>query len=37
MPLPFEKPIEDLEAKIEEMRAYASEQGIDLAEEIGLL
>ncbi len=37
MPLPFEKPIEDLEAKIEEMRAYASEQGIDLADEIGLL
>ncbi len=37
MPLPFEKPIEDLEAKIEEMRSYASEQGIELAEEIGLL
>jgi acetyl-CoA carboxylase carboxyl transferase subunit alpha len=37
VPLPFEKPIEDLEAKIEEMRAYASEQGIDLADEIGLL
>ena len=37
MPLPFEKPIEDLEAKIEEMRAYASEQGIELADEVGLL
>ncbi len=37
MPLPFEKPIEDLETKIEEMRAYASEQGIELADEIGLL
>ncbi len=37
MPLPFEKPIEDLEAKIEEMRSYASEQGIDLTDEIGLL
>jgi len=37
VPLPFEKPIEDLETKIEEMRAYASEQSIDLADEIGLL
>ncbi|MEJ2290732.1 MAG: acetyl-CoA carboxylase carboxyltransferase subunit alpha [Deinococcales bacterium] len=37
MPLPFEKPIEDLETKIEEMRSYASEQGIDLTDEIGLL
>ncbi|HKI58887.1 MAG TPA: acetyl-CoA carboxylase carboxyltransferase subunit alpha [Trueperaceae bacterium] len=37
MPLPFEKPIDDLEAKIEEMRAYASEQQIDLADEIGRL
>ncbi len=37
MPLPFEKPIEDLEIKIEEMRAYAGEQGIDLSDEITLL
>jgi acetyl-CoA carboxylase carboxyl transferase subunit alpha len=37
VPLPFEKPIEDLETKIEEMRSYASEQGIDLTDEIGLL
>ncbi|HKI57481.1 MAG TPA: acetyl-CoA carboxylase carboxyltransferase subunit alpha [Trueperaceae bacterium] len=37
MPLPFEKPIDDLEAKIEEMRAYASEQGIDLVDEIARL
>jgi acetyl-CoA carboxylase carboxyl transferase subunit alpha len=37
VPLPFEKPIDDLEKKIEEMRAYAREQGIDMSEEIGLL
>jgi len=37
VPLPFEKPIDDLEAKIEEMRAYASEQGIDLVDEIARL
>jgi acetyl-CoA carboxylase carboxyl transferase subunit alpha len=37
MPLAFEKPIDDLEAKIEDMRAYAKEQGIDMSEEIGLL
>ncbi len=37
MPLPFEKPIDDLEAKIEEMRAYAAEQDIDLTDEIGRL
>ncbi|MEJ2667940.1 MAG: acetyl-CoA carboxylase carboxyltransferase subunit alpha [Deinococcales bacterium] len=37
MPLPFEKPIDDLEAKIEEMRAYASDQGIDLEDEVGRL
>ena len=35
--LPFEKPIEDLEAKIREMQAYADEQQVDLAEEISLL
>ncbi|MCA9839034.1 MAG: acetyl-CoA carboxylase carboxyltransferase subunit alpha [Trueperaceae bacterium] len=37
MSLPFEKPIDDLEAKITDMRSYAEEQGIDLSEEIGLL
>ena len=37
MPLPFEKPIEDLEAKIRDMRSYAEEQDIDLSEEIDLL
>ena len=37
MPLAFEKPIDDLAARIGDMRAYAEEQGIDLGEEIGLL
>lgn len=37
MPLPFEKPIEDLEAKIRDMRSYAEEQNIDLSEEIAAL
>ena len=37
MPLPFEKPIEDLEVKIRDMRTYASEQELDLTEEIQLL
>lgn len=37
MALPFEKPIEDLEAKISDMRTYAQEQEIDLSEEIRLL
>ena len=37
MPLPFEAPIFDLEGKIRDMRAYAEEQQIDLAEEIALL
>src|SRR5690554_5731000 len=37
MPLPFEKPIEDLEAKIQDMRRYADEQGVDLSEEVALL
>jgi acetyl-CoA carboxylase carboxyl transferase subunit alpha len=37
MALPFEKPILDLEAKIRDMRTYAEEQEIDLAEEIALL
>jgi acetyl-CoA carboxylase carboxyl transferase subunit alpha len=37
MPLPFEKPILDLEAKIRDMRSYAEEQEIELTEEIALL
>ncbi len=37
MALPFEKPIEDLEVKVHEMRTYAVEQQVDLAEEIALL
>ncbi len=37
MPLPFEKPIDDLEVKIRDMRSYAEEQEIDLHDEIGLL
>jgi acetyl-CoA carboxylase carboxyl transferase subunit alpha len=37
VPLPFEKPIEDLEVKIADMRGYAAEQEIDLSEEISLL
>lgn len=36
MPLPFEKPIDDLAARIADMKAYASEQDIDLSEEISL-
>jgi acetyl-CoA carboxylase carboxyl transferase subunit alpha len=35
--LPFEKPIEDLESKIGDMRVYSQEQGMALGEEIGLL
>jgi len=37
VPLPFEKPIEDLEEKIRDMRSYAEEQNIDLTAEIDLL
>ena len=37
MGLPFEKPIEDLEAKIADMRGYSQEQGVSLDQEIGLL
>jgi acetyl-CoA carboxylase carboxyl transferase subunit alpha len=37
MGLPFEKPIEDLEAKIADMQHYSQEQGVSLAEEIELL
>ncbi len=37
MALAFEKPIEDLQVKVEEMRAYGAEQSVDLAEEVALL
>lgn len=37
MPLPFEKPIEDLESKIRDMQAYSSEQEVDLSDEIAAL
>lgn len=37
MPLPFEEPIELLEAKIADMRHYAEDNQLDLSEEIGLL
>jgi len=37
VPLPFERPIDELAARIQDMRAYAKEQEIDLSEEIGLL
>ena len=37
MPLPFERPIEDLEAKIRDMQAYSAEQEIDLSDEVTAL
>jgi acetyl-CoA carboxylase carboxyl transferase subunit alpha len=37
VPLPFEKPIDDLEARIRDMRAYADEQNVDMTEEIAAL
>ena len=37
MPLAFEKPIDELEARISDMRLYAAEQGVDVGEEIALL
>ena len=37
MALAFEKPIDDLQTKVEEMRAYGTEQSVDLSEEIALL
>lgn len=37
MPLPFEKPIDELEARISDMRRYAAEQEVDLSDEIGAL
>lgn len=37
MALPFEKPIDELEARIRDMRTYTEEQGVELQEEIELL
>jgi acetyl-CoA carboxylase carboxyl transferase subunit alpha len=37
MPLPFERPIEELEVKIRDMQAYSAEQEIDLSEEVAAL
>ena len=37
MALPFEKPIDELQARIDDVRKYAQEQTIDLSEEITLL
>jgi acetyl-CoA carboxylase carboxyl transferase subunit alpha len=35
--LEFEKPIQELENKINELRAFSSEKGIDLSNEIAIL
>lgn len=37
MPLEFEKPISDLEAKIAELEGFAAESGVDLAGELSVL
>lgn len=37
MALPFEKPIEDLEARINDLRSYSEEQHVDVSSEIALL
>lgn len=37
MPLPFERPIEELEVKIRDMQAYSAEQEIDLSDEVAAL
>jgi len=37
VPLPFEKPIDDLEARIRDMRGYADEQHVDMSDEIAAL
>jgi acetyl-CoA carboxylase carboxyl transferase subunit alpha len=37
VPLPFERPIDDLEARIRDMRAYAEEQHVDMADEVAVL
>jgi len=35
--LPFEKPIDDLQARINDLRSYSEEQHVDVSSEIGLL
>ena len=37
MPLSFEKPVDDLQAKITDMRSYAESHKIDITEEIVVL
>lgn len=37
MALPFERPIEELQTKVDEMRAYAAAQAVDLSDEIAAL
>ena len=37
MPLEFEKPISDLEAKIAELEGFATSSGVDLSGELGIL
>lgn len=37
MALDFEKPLLELEARIRELRSYATEKGVDLGEEVGAL
>ncbi len=37
MALPFEKPIQDLEARINDLRSYSEEQHVDVSSEIELL
>lgn len=37
MSLPFEKPIDDLQARINDLRSYSEEQHVDVSSEIGLL
>ncbi len=37
MALPFEKPIDELQARIDDMRVYSEQQQIDLSNEIALL
>ncbi len=37
MPLPFEQPIDDLQAKIDDMRQFAEEQNIDISQEVSVL
>lgn len=37
MPLPFEQPIDDLQAKIDDMRQFAEDQNIDISQEVVVL